>query len=124
MSENKEPAAEKTLKERAIDASNKYGREITPEQVLAVDYFAKKEAKTDRFHLSNRKPYSSDEHTDRILEQGYKEAQIIEDNCRDSLFRSGNLNNLVAKYYRETEAGKVKMGRLPLSVLNRKNIDR
>jgi len=80
--------SEKTVEVLAKLASQKYEREITPEQYVAADYFAKEAA------LAYKSAEGKD-HTPAVQE---KDVKSIEQNARDSYLASGNLSALVKQY--------------------------
>ena len=87
-----ENITDKSILVKARLASTEYGREITPEQVVAVEYFAKEEGLAYRLYAEEKKHGS---------EQIEKNVKDIEANVKKSLFKSGNLDNKVKEYKEE-----------------------
>lgn len=87
-----ENITDKGIQVKARLASTEYGREITPEQVVAVEYFAKEEVRAYRDY-AEEKGHSS--------EQIEKNAKDIEATVKKSLFKSDTLDNKVKEYNME-----------------------
>ena len=86
------PCHEDTLKTKARAASIKYGKEITPEQYVAVEYFAEEAALAYRDFACR---------IDTNPELANKNAEMMKNNHRDSMYKMGNLDNLVKSYQEE-----------------------